>query len=238
MKIKRIITIAVIIASAGFSYYHHREVRVFFIENYYRYVKKENLNTAIARAHQLYRAGEYAKLADYCEVLMLLHPDEKEIQQIAGMNYLKLGEKMKGAAYLLRSLDEKRSQKEIFTRAISALYEERLYTDIITELSKVPPGDDPALNYFYGVSLYHRGEPKKALAHLKKSEDEGNTDFELYYYMGIIYEGMNEPKKSLENLEEAYRLNRFHRETISALVRLYNRTKNYSKAARLLRRDI
>ncbi len=235
MKLKFPLIIVCLAGSALVSYMHQHDIRMFYLRQYHLSLKKTTPEKALSTAGKLLSDRKYEALRDYSSSMSALFPDNNALKKFLGIARLELGDRIPGAGLILEGMEEPEEDEALYHRAISVFFEEGLYHNIIAELEKNPPGADPVLHYFMGVSFFHTGNYRRSLDHLKKSEDRGNTSPEMYYYTGLCHEHMNEVKQAIGSMEESFRLDRYAPKTREALVRLYGKTGDYARAERIVR---
>jgi len=238
MKNKFLIFIFLTALTVFVSVRYTADLKKFYVRTWYLQIKKMTPDTALKKARALYKKKEYEKLRDYCDDIMELYPDNREIKNLGGMALLKLGDHSAGAQLLLASIEDPGDNPELFKKVLIILFKERHYGDITAALAEYPVRSDTGLLYIYGVSLLHQGDTKKGLRYLRQSEERGNINFKVYYYLGLAHNRLGNAEKAREYLEEALRINPLDNETRKLLIATYTTLKQFRNAERLLRRGM
>lgn len=235
MLLKRTIILLVVTASVLAALYLRPQIRNAGYRYYYLKVRKLDASSAEKKAEELYIKQKYVEAGELAERLLVAFPDNTRLKKIRGLSLYASGLHLEGAKYLFPLLCDCEEDASLVQNIASSLFEERYFHDVVTLLSKVSPGRDPALNFYLGASLVESGNFQKALLHLKKSESRGSNNSDVYYYLGLAHEKLGDDRTAIIQYRQALAINRFHREAKKALIVLYTRKGNYKEAERIVR---
>lgn len=233
----RYIFLFVVLLTGIFSYLYSREIYSFYVRTYYLSFKKVNPERAAEKAWHLYKSEDYDSLRSYIEDMLFLFPQNNEIRRVAGLYYMDKGDRERGARLLLLSLDDK-PDRILLARSIEVLFQNKLYVDILEQLSRFRIEDDLQLTYIRGISYYKLGRYREALRSLRLSEKLGNKTVEVYYYIALVYESMENYAEAIRYLSRAGELSPMNRAVTRTLIRLYRKDGQLTRAERLLRRGV
>lgn len=235
MKLKRIIVLLVVIASVLAALYLRPQARNEGYRFYYQKIRKLDAPRAVKKAEELLEKQKYMEAADLAGRLLIAFPQNPKLQRIRGLALYMSGAHLEGAKYLFPLLGNSEEDAPLIQNIAATLFEERYFPDVVTFLSKISPGKDPALNFYLGASLVETGNIRKALSHLEKSEARGSNNSDVYYYLGRAHENLGDDSTAVAQYRQALALNRFHRDAKKALIALYTRKGEYRNAERILR---
>lgn len=235
---KKLIVLLVLAASAASAYFYRDEVRSRWLRAYYLQLKKVTPALAEKNAEKLLGSEKIVEAARYSGDLLRVYPGNKKLLRIAGLANYRLSNSLAGAQYLIPVLTKNPDDEALIRRTVEILYDERYYADVITLLSKIPPGSDPALTFYMGASLAGTGKYAEALPYLEKSEGRGSNNPDVYYYLGLIHAKRGADEAAIENFRRALERNRLHREARRALIELYTKKQMFREAEKLFRDGI
>ena len=232
---KGVIVLLLLAASAVSAFYFHGEVKDLYLKTYYLRVKKITPALAEKKAKKMYRDKEYARALGFSSDLLRIFPDNPVLTRIAGLSTLKAGNTLGGAVHLMRVLTDDPDEKSLLREVAGVLYSERYYGDVVSLLSRIPPGKDPALTFYMGASLAGIGHYDDALPFLVISEGRGGNNPEVHYLLGLVREKKGREDEAMEHYRETLKRDPFHRKARKALLEMYSKRKMFREAERLLR---
>ena len=232
---KKLIVLLLLAASAASAYFYRDEVRSRYMRTYYLQIKKVTPDSVEKNAEKLLRLEKFADAARFSEDLLRVYPGNRKLLRIAGLANYRLSNSLAGAQYLLPVLTNDPDDEELILRTVGILYDERYYADVITLLTKIPPGRDPALTFYMGASLAGAGRYAEALPYLEKSEGRGSNNPDVYHFLGLVHAKRGAEDAAIENFRGALERNRLHREARRALIELYTKRQMFREAEKLFR---
>ncbi len=235
-KIKNYLIFFILAGAGVYSYFHSQEVYSFYMRIYYEKVRGLTIEQQVSKAEELYTSHEYEKLKKYLKELMMVYPENRDLQNLQGLNLIKLGERSKGAEAILAASDDEPIPEKMLEDTIRSLHEQRQFRDIIRVFQKKGPGTNPNLLYYYGVALHETGNYAKAAEYLKKAIVEGRTDYEAYHYTGMALEKKGDTRAALPYLEHARNMNEEDNDVTRSLANAYRKLGRYDDAAKILRK--
>jgi len=216
------------------SYFYHAEVYRFLLDQYYSRAYPDR--SYMGRALKLYETGKYAELKEFCEPLIFVYSGDNELKRLAGMNYIRLGEELKGAELYASAIDGETGGFDA-AKVIKILYYNRSYGDLLAFYNRRILVDNMDMAYYYGVSLLMMERADEALVMLESAMRSGFSDRRgLYYHMGLACEKKRDNRRAEEFLVKAYEAGPADDEIVRALVRVFSKTGKYESAELLLRK--
>ncbi len=235
MILRRILVLCIVAASIIAALFLRPQVKNEGYRIYYLKIKKMHASQAEKVAEALYEKKDYPGAIDRTEKFLIAFPGSTRLKRIRGLSLYMSGAHLEGAKYLFPLLSDSEEDMRLVQNIAATLFEDRYFPDVVMLLSKISPGRDPALNFYYGASLVETGNIRKALSHLEKSEARGSNNSDVYYYLGRAHEKLGDDKTAITQYRQALFINRFHREAKKALIALYTKKGNYKEAERIVR---
>ncbi len=235
MKLRRNIILLVIIASVLAAVYMRPQAKNAGYRFYFQKICKLDSSGAEKRVEKLYETQKHREAANLAEKLLIAFPGNARLKKLRGLSLYFSGAHLEGAKYLFPLLENREEDVQLVQNIAATLFEERYFPDVVTLLTKVSPGKDPALNFYLGASLIETGNIRSALAHLEKSEARGSNNSDVYYYLGRAHEKLGDERTAVIQYRQALSINRFHRDAKKALIALYIKQGNFTEAERILR---
>ena len=215
--------------------------------------EQEKISGSAARKeHEEEFAGSFSR--DLTRSLLIYAPlsapsdalseDDKELCRYAGSWFIEQGDTIRGCGLILRTVGREVARDEIvpFTQALDVMFREKMYSDIVAEVSsRVFSSDDEryplrvGVYLRYGISLYHQKRFKEALSQLRSAESAGEGESDLYYYIAETFRSMNQTAEAVPYAEKALSLSPKDRRYRALLVAVYNaegRRKDAERASR------
>ncbi len=232
MTKKKIIFLILLVFSALYSYFNSKQIYYFYNNLYYVGYKGENAESMLKKAVKIYKEKNYIKAQQYLSKIEMLFPLDLKIKRLAGLNSIAVGEKSVGAKKILYAAKRGYADERALWVAISVLYEKNLYGDIVAVYDKLGSSGGEKITFMYGVSLFKVGRFEDAKKLLSLSKEDGEESLDLFYYLGLTEWKLNNFKEALGNMEYAERLDKNDKRVIKELIRLYNKTGKFAKAAK------
>jgi tetratricopeptide (TPR) repeat protein len=234
-SIKSYLIPIMILGAAALSYFYSGDVYAWYMRTYYEKLRGQSIEQQLHTVQELYDNHEYKKLRDQLTTLTMVYPEDRELKKLEGLTLIKLGEQRKGAELILSASEGGRMPEKLLEATVNALFEEKMYRDILMVFKKNNPGGNPNLLFWYGASLCETGGYARAVAYLKRALDRGRTDFETYHYVGMALEKSGDPRSSLPYLEHARSLNVEDPDVGFSLANAYRKLGRYNDAAKIMR---
>ncbi len=231
---KKILLIILFGALIFVSVRYSTAVNRFYLTSYYNYFYTEK--DLVKKGWALYDDGKYKKLHDFLEPLLDIYVANNELKQIAGLNYIKLGEPVKGAELFASSFENGVSETADLVKIIKILFQSGNYGDVVFFYDRNLMRTNVNTAFYYGASLYHVGRNKESLRSLMSARENGFIGEEIDYYTGVALEGEGRLKEASEMLRASYEADRYNKENKKALIRVYRKNGEFEKAEYILRR--
>jgi tetratricopeptide (TPR) repeat protein len=231
---KKFLLIVIIVAIIAFSYKESFLVHRFYVKSFYTIFYTEE--GVVQKAWELYNKGEYRRLEKFLDRVTEVYLTNNELKKIAGLNYIKLGQKEKGAELIASSMENGSIQLDELMKILESLFENKYYGEIIYFYDKNILRNNANCAFYYGASLYHSNRYSEAIQTLNFSRANGYRGDRIDFYSGITPEKMGKFDEAEKLLLSAYNANPYDRDIKKALVDLYRKTKQFDKAEYLLRK--
>ncbi|HRX46148.1 MAG TPA: hypothetical protein P5120_01400 [Spirochaetota bacterium] len=231
---KKIILIILFSAIMFVSVRYSGIVYRFYLKTYYNYFYTEE--ELVKKGWALYDDGEYEKLHDYLTPVLDIYITNTEFKQIAGLNYIKMGEPVKGAEYFAASFENGGSETADIIKIIKILFKNENYGEVVFFYDRKLMLENVNTAFYYGASLYHVGRNKEAFMSLMSARKNGFIGEEIDYYTGLALEGEGRLKEASDMLFASYKADSYNIETRKALIRVYRKNSEFEKAEYILRR--
>jgi len=206
----------------------------FYIKTYYSYFYTEE--ELVKKGWALYDAAEYRKLQDFVEPLLAIYVSNNEFKQIAGLNYIKLGEPVKGAELFASAFENGGGETAEIIKILKILFQNGNYGEVVSFYDKNIMRTNVNAAFYYGASLFHLGRNKESLNSLLSARNNGFIGEEIDYYTGLVFENENKLKEAAEMFEAAYNYDKFNKENKKSLIRIYKKIGEFEKAEYILRK--
>ncbi len=229
LKLFVLLAIVMIVLSAVFSHQVYR----FYITTYYG-LRKIDQKQVVIKAKKLYKQSRYMELEGYLEKTMIVFPENAAMQQIAGLNLIKLGKSEKGAALILGSLRYKELPASLLDLAVDILFKKQMYGDIVGFLKQSKSISNKTVLKYFGISLSKQGQYKMALPVLVKAYRYGERSFAIHLYLGAIYSRLGYKKNAMQFLQAAFKMNKRDKQLRNELIDIYRKAGMYNKVHQLM----
>jgi len=230
---KRLIIIIVLaVAAVASSLMFSEGIYRFYMKNYYNISGKDK-KKMVAQAYKMFEAKKYKKLEKFIFPLMIVYNDV-EIKRLAGMNYIKLGDRKRGADLITQTLESSPGEIKYVRIALEILYEERFYGDIVGIVEDNKLYSDLKILHYYARSLYKLKRYKKAIKVLHRVKIRGNFK-DVNFYLGRSYEELKDYSKAAIYLYGALKENPDDMMARNSLIRVYSRLGKYKEATRFMK---
>lgn len=206
----------------------------FYIKTYYSYFYTED--ELVKKGWALYDDAEYKKLHDFVEPLLEIYVSNNEFKQIAGLNYIKLGEPVKGAELFASSFENGGGETADIIKILKILFQSGNYGEVVFFYDKNIMRVNVNAAFYYGASLYHLGRNRESLISLLSARNNGFIGEEIDYYTGLALENDGKLKEAAEMFEAAYNADKFNKEYKKSLIGIYRKNGEFEKAEYILRR--
>jgi tetratricopeptide (TPR) repeat protein len=236
INLKNYLIFIILVGAVVLSYFYSGDVYSYYMRYYYEKIRGQSTEQQLQKAREMYDNHDYEKLRDELKTLTMVYPDNRELKKLEGLTLIKLGEPGKGAELILAASDGERMPEKLLEETVSALFEKKMYRDIIINFKKNSPGGNPNLLFRYGVSLYETGDYERAVGCLKRALNGGKTDYEIYHYLGLAFEKSGDTRASLPYLEHARNMNADDPDVGLSLANAYRKLGRYNEAAKIMRK--
>lgn len=206
----------------------------FYIKTYYNHFYTED--ELVKKGWALYDDGKHEKLRDYVEPLLDIYVWNNELKRIAGLNYIKLGEPVKGAEIFASSFENGGGETADLMKILKILYQSGNYGEVVFFYDKNLMRTNVNTAFYYGASLYHIGRNREAFSSLMFARENGFIGDQIDYYTGLVLENEGKLKEAADMLRSAYNTNSYDKEIKKALIRVYSKSGDYEMAELLLRK--
>jgi len=235
VSIKKYLIPILILGAAALSYFYSGDVYAWYMRTYYEKIRGQSIEQQLHKARELYQNHEYEKLRDQLARLTMVYPENSELKKLEGLTLIKLGRLREGAELILSASEGERIPEKLLETTVNALYEEKMYRDILIVFKKNNPGGNSNLNFWYGVSLYETGGYARSVVYLKRALDRGKTGYEIHHYIGMALEKSGDTRASLPYLERARSLNMDDPDVGFSLANAYRKLGRFNDAAKIMR---
>ena len=215
------------------SYRYSGIVHRFYLKSYYNYMYTED--ELVKKAWTMYDDGEYRKLEGFLEPLLDIYIWNNELKRVAGLNYIKLDEPVKGAELFASSFENGAGESADLMKVLKILFQDGSYGEVISFYDRNIMRGNANCAFYYGASLYNLSRFEEARRNLDFARAGGFIGDEIDYYTGVNYEELGDMQNAALFLRSAYDMNRQNRDAKSALIRVYRKTGEFEKAEVLLR---
>ena len=166
-----------------------------------------------------------------------LSSDVNELRRTAGFYYLEKGDILRGVSLVLSSIgkDVGRDEEVPFMRAIGAMYDTHMYTDIIAELSWRKYGEKTDLLFWHGASFYYLKNYKEAVVLFHRCITAGRNDDSVNYMLASSLMEMKLYSEAIVYARKALEMSPKNHEVRSLLVNLLNHEKQFREAEKVSR---
>jgi len=166
-----------------------------------------------------------------------LSSDVNELRRTAGFFYLEKGDILRGAGLVLSSIGKEigRDEEVPFSRAIGLMYDQRMYSDVVMELSMRHYGDRTDLFFWHGASLYYLKRYNDAIVLFHRCINAGRNDDAVNYLLASSLSEMKAYGEAIVYARKALELSPKNREARALLVSLLNREKQFKEAEKVSR---
>lgn len=212
---------------------HSDTVYRFYIKTYYNFFYTEE--ELVKKGWMLYDDNKHEKLQYYLEPLLDIYVLNNELKQIAALNYIKLGDPVKGAELFAASFENGGGETSDLGKIIKILFQSGNYGEVIFFYDKKIMRENVNTSFYYGASLYIVGRNKESLDSLLYARKSGFIGDEIDYYTGLALEREGRFTDAAEMLKSSYEVNRYNSEVKKALIRVYRKTGEFDKAEYILR---
>ena len=236
VNIKNYLIFIMLVGAAVLSYFYSGDVYTYYMRTYYEKIRGQSIEQRLQKAREMYDNHDYEKLRDELKTLTMVYPENRELKKLEGLTLIKLGELRMGAELILSASEGERMPEKLLEETVSALFEKKMYRDIIIIFKKNSPGTNPNLLFWYGVSLYETGGYARAVGYLKQALNEGKADYEIYHYIGLAFEKSGDTRASLPYLEHARNMNADDPDVGMSLANAYRKLGRYNDAAKIMRK--
>ncbi|HPD79368.1 MAG TPA: hypothetical protein PLH88_13210, partial [Spirochaetota bacterium] len=185
---KKFLLIVIIVAIIAFSYKESFLVHRFYVKSFYTIFYTEE--GVVQKAWELYNKGEYRRLEKFLDRVTEVYLTNNELKKIAGLNYIKLGQKEKGAELIASSMENGSIQLDELMKILESLFENKYYGEIIYFYDKNILRNNANCAFYYGASLYHSNRYSEAIQTLNFSRANGYRGDRIDFYSGITLEKM------------------------------------------------
>jgi tetratricopeptide (TPR) repeat protein len=166
-----------------------------------------------------------------------LSSDVNELRRTAGFYYLEKGDMLRGVSLVLSSIgkDVGREEEIPFMRAIGAMYDAHMYTDIIAELSWRKYNEKTDILFWHGASFYYLKNYREAVVFFHRCIDAGRNDDSVNYLLASSLSEMKLYTEAIVYARKALELSPKNREARALLVSLLNHEKQFKEAGKVSR---
>ena len=234
MQKKIIFLLFLLILTVFFSFSKSKEIYNYYNYIYYLKIKGQTQEQMYRRAYSIYKKGSYGAAGKYLFLIESFFPENLKIKRLAGLNMIAGGQKKNGATKILYAAEKGYSDERSLWIAISILYNDKLYTDIVSIYDKIGSAGGEKLIYMYGISCFKIGRYKEALKLLLESRDNGEKTIDLFYYLGLTEKKLKNYNKALKYMKYANKLRKRDKRITKELVILYKLIGKYEKAEKYI----
>lgn len=213
---------------------HSGIVYRFYLKTYYSFFYTED--KLVKKGWVLYDNGQHKELSDFLEPVLDIYIYNNELKQIAGLNFIKLGEPLKGAELFAASFENGGKETPDLVKILKILFSNGSYGEVVFFYDRNIMRTNVNTAFYYGASLYYLGRNKDALNSLFFARENGYIGEEIDYYTGLVLENEGRSKEASEILKAAYEASKYNKEIKKALIRIYRKTGEFEKAEYILRK--
>lgn len=206
----------------------------FYIRTYYNHFYTED--ELVKKGWALYDDGKYEKLREYLGPLLDIYVWNNELKRIAGLNYIKLGEPVRGAEIYASSFENGSGESADLMKVLKILFQSGNYGEVVFFYDKNLMRNNVNTAFYYGASLYHLGRNRESLSSLMFARANGFIGDEIDYYTGLALESEGRLKEAAAMLRSAHETNSYNKDIRKALIRVYRKSGDYWMAELLLRK--
>jgi len=228
-----IIFLALLLLTAGYSYYNHEKLYRFYTKKYFEISGKSD--NYLTKSKKLYHDGRHEELNDFIETLMFINPDDYKLKQIAGLNYIKLGREIEGAELFASTLQAGVEDGREIPNVVRILFRNDHFGDVVSFFDRGVMINDVNMSFYYGASLYLAGRYNESIDRLKHAQFNGFTGSEISYYMALNMEQTGNLTAAASYMESAYSQNRRDTGIRLSLIRIYRKSGRLKEAEVLFR---
>ncbi len=206
----------------------------FYIKFYYNIFYSED--EIVKKGWELYDGGRYNELHDFIEPILEVYVWNNDIKKIAGLNFIKLGEPLKGADLYASSFENGNGESGELIKVLRILFRNGDYGEIVYFYDRNILRNNVNVAFYYGASLYYQGRSGESLESLAYARENGFIGEEIDYYTGLAYEKEGRLKEAAYMLQKAYNSNRYNKDIKSALIRVYRQKGDFEMAEMVIRK--
>jgi len=201
MQKKIIFLLFLLILTVFFSFSKSKEIYNYYNYIYYLKIKGQTQEQMYRRAYSIYKKGSYGAAGKYLFLIESFFPENLKIKRLAGLNMIAGGQKKNGATKILYAAEKGYSDERSLWIAISILYNDKLYTDIVSIYDKIGSAGGEKLIYMYGISYLGLTEKKlknynKALKYMKYANKLRKRDKRITKELVILYKLIGKYEKA------------------------------------------
>lgn len=209
-------------------------VNRFYLQTYYEFLYSED--DIVKKSWKLYDDGKHEKLRDFIEPVLDIYVLNNELKRIAGLNYIKLGESVRGAELFASSFENGGGESGDLMKVMKILFQSGNYGEVVFFYDRNILRTNVNTAFYYGASLYQIGRNEEALKSLIVAKDNGYIGDEIDYYTGLVLEKDGRLSDAVKMYRSAYETNRYNKEIKKALIRAYKKSGNFEMAEIILRK--
>ncbi len=232
---KKLLILLIFIPLMYVSYRYSGMVNRFYLKGYYNLFYTED--EIVQKSWELYDDGKYEKLESFLNPLLNIYISNNEIKRIAGLNYVKLNDPIRGAELFASSFENGGGESADIIKIIKILFQAGHYGEVVFFYDKNLMRTNVNAAFYYGVSLYHIGRYDESLKSLVYAAENGFIGEEIDYYTGINLEKLGRLTEALAMLKSAHEKNMRNKDIKIALIRVYRKTGDFEMAESLLRKN-
>jgi len=231
---KKFMLILLILGATVFiSFKYSERVYINFLKIYYNKMYSEE--ELLKRSEMMYNKKMNKELKDFLSPLIVIYPGNREFKKIAALNYLQLGDSLKGAEILAGLADNGIQESHDLEEILKNLYKTGNYGDLLFFYDKNIMHNNVNTAFYYGVSLYKKGRYEESYKNLIYAKNNTFMLPEINFYLGLNLDKKGKIEESIYYIKSAYESDRFNHTYKKALIDMYRKSGLYKEAEVLLR---
>lgn len=204
MSFKRVAIVLLTVAVIAVSYFYSEKVYGFYLSFYYKEVKDFKPADITKKAEVLLKEGERIECDLFLRKMLLVFVRDIDSLQAISRIYMSMGERERGVALFLQTLEDADITLEEANWIIPELAREGYFGDIRVLLAD--RNFSGSVRGFYGIALYYTGYFDDAIVQLLSAISEEGGNSTLFYCLSQAYERLGDNSQAFVYMEKAYKL--------------------------------